>query len=140
MKNEIIIFEEENIKLEVQVEDDTVWLSQSQMAELFQTTISNINIHIKNIYKERELEKNSTIKDSLIVQAEGQRKIQRRTQIYNLDVIISIGYRVKSKRGTEFRIWANKILKDYLLKGNVVNPERIEYIEKIKTIKVTIDH
>ena len=140
MKNEIVIFEEGNIKLEVNIKDDTVWLSQNQMIELFQTTKQNISLHINNIFEEKELLENSTVKEYLTVQDEGTRKVNRKVKHYNLDVIISVGYRVKSKRGTEFRQWANKILKDYLLQGRVVNKKRIEYLEKItKTVKVTIE-
>ena len=140
IKNEIIIFEKEDIRLEVSLQEETVWLTQAQMSELFQTSIANINIHIKNVYEEKELTENSTIKESLIVRSEGTRTIKRKINIYNLDVIISVGYRVKSKRGTEFRIWANKILKDYLLKGKAINQNRIEYLEKVekKTVKITV--
>ena len=138
LKNEIIIFEEENIKLEVKVQDETVWLTQNQMAELFKTTRNNVTLHIGNCYKEKEVEEISTSKDFLLVQKEGNRKTNRRVKHYNLDVIISVGYRVKSKRGTQFRIWSNKILKDYLLNGKVINQKRIEYLEKTKTVKVTV--
>ena len=97
--------------------NETVWLTQAQMAKLFETTPQNITLHIKNVYAEQELDADSTCKDFLQVREEGNRKIKRMQKFYNLDVIISVGYRVKSKRGTQFRIWANKILKDYLLKG-----------------------
>ena len=106
----------------MRMEDETVWLTQAQMAELFQTTPQNITIHIRSIYyKEHELEKLSTCKDYLQVRIEGKRKIQRVQKFYNLDVIISVGYRVKSIRGTQFRQWANKVLKEYLLQNNSVN-------------------
>ena len=105
------------------LENETVWLSQKLMAELFETTIPNINFHIKNIYKEGELNENPTIKDYLIVQKEGEREVERLQKFYNLDVIISVGYRVKSQRGTQFRIWANSVLKEYLLKGYAIRPE-----------------
>ena len=124
---EIIVYQpDETIRLDVMIEGETVWLTQAQMAELFQTTIPNVNIHIKNIFDEGELEDISVIKKSLITAADGKKY---RTKNYNLDVIISVGYRVKSKRGTQFRIWANRVLKEYLLKGYVVN-QRIERIEK----------
>lgn len=110
------------------MENETVWLTQAQMAELFETTPQNITLHIKNIYIEQELIADSTCKDFLQVREEGSRMIKRMQKFYNLDVIISVGYRVKSKRGTQFRIWANKILKDYLLKGYSIN-KRIENIE-----------
>ena len=99
-----------------------------QMAELFNSTKQNISLHINNIYKEKELDQISTVKEYLTVQMEGHRKVRRKLAIYNWDVIISVGYRVKSQRGVQFRIWANKILKDYLLKGYVVD-QRITKVE-----------
>ena len=130
-KNELIIYqpEDKSISLEVRIEGDTVWLTQAQMAELLQTTPQNITLHIKNIYKEEELEMISTCKDFLQVQIENKREVRRKTKHYNLDVIISVGYRVKSKRGTQFRIWATKTLKNYLLKGYVIT-QRIENLER----------
>jgi hypothetical protein len=130
MKDEIIIYQadEASTRLEVRIEDETVWLSQAQMAELFLTSPQNITIHIKNIFKEGELTEKETCKDYLQVQNEGGRKVKRNLRLYNLDIIISVGYRVKSIRGTQFRIWANKVLKDYLLKGYAVN-NRIERLE-----------
>ena len=109
---------DETIRLEVRVENETVWLTQQQMADLFQTTRNNITLHIGNIFKEGELVETSVRKDSLLTATDGKKY---RTKIYNLDVIISVGYRVKSKRGTLFRQWANQILKDYLLKGYSIN-------------------
>lgn len=128
---EIILYQPdaESIKIEVRIDDETVWLSQSQMVELFDSTKQNISLHINNIYKERELSPVSTVKEYLTVQVEGARKTRRKLKHYNLDVIISVGYRVKSPRGTQFRIWANKVLKDYLLKGYAIN-QRIERIER----------
>ena len=105
-----------------------MWLTQAQMAELFQTTPQNITLHIRNVYKEGELEILSTCKDFLQVQKEGNRIVKRVQKLYNLDVIISVGYRVKSMRGTQFRQWALKVLKDYLLKGYSVN-QRFERLE-----------
>ena len=130
-KDEILIYqpEDKSISLEVRVEDDTVWLTQAQMADLLQTTPQNITLHIKNIYKEKELEMNSTCKDFLQVHTENRREVKRKAKHYNLDVIISVGYRVKSKRGTQFRIWATKTLKNYLLKGYVIS-QRIENLER----------
>jgi hypothetical protein len=127
-KGEIILYQpdSEYSILEVLIEDETVWLTQAQMAELFQTTRNNITLHISNVFKEKELEENSVCKDSLLTAKDGKKY---KTKLYNLDVIISVGYRVKSPRGTQFRIWANQILKDYLLKGFVIN-RRIERIEK----------
>jgi hypothetical protein len=130
-KGEIIIYqpEDKSVSLEVRIEDETVWLTQSQIAELLQTTPQNITLHIKNIYKEEELEMISTCKDFLQVQIENNREVKRKTKHYNLDVIISVGYRVKSKRGTQFRIWATKTLTNYLLKGYVIT-QRIENLER----------
>ena len=132
-KNEIIIFENPNVKLEVNMKDETVWLSLDQMAELFERDKSVISRHISNIFKE-ELDKDSTVAKFATVQNEGGRTIRRNIEYYNLDVVISVGYRVKSKNGTKFRQWANKILKDYMLKGYAVNQRRLEYLEK--TIKL----
>ena len=129
-KGEIILYQPDNsIRLEVRIENETVWLSQIQMAELFQTTVPNINLHLKNIFEESELEEIATIKDFIIVRQEGKRQVQRNISFYNLDVIISVGYRIKSRPATLFRIWATKTLKEYLLKGFVINQrlERLEY-------------
>ena len=134
MKNEIILFENQNVKLEVNMRDETVWLSQKQMAELFDSSRTNIIEHINNIYSDGELDKNSTCQDFRQVRKEGKRDVVRNIPFYNLDMIISVGYRVNSKRGVIFRKWANKVLKDYLLKGYVVNQKRLEYLEK--TIKL----
>ena len=134
MKNNIIIFENQEIKLDVNIKDDTVWLTSEQMTELFNTTKRNIEMHIKNIYDEDELDENSTLKNFFQVQLEGNREVKRNKKMYNLDVIISVGYRVKSKNGIIFRRWANKVLKDYLLKGYVINQKRLEYLEK--TVKL----
>ncbi len=133
-KNEIILFEDGDVKLEVNMQDETVWLTTEQMSKLFKTTKRNIEMHIKNIYLEEELEEKSTWKDFFQVQKEGTREVVRNKKLYNLDVIISVGYRVKSKEGTKFRIWANKILKDYMLKGYAVNQKRLDYLEK--TVKL----
>ena len=128
-QNEIIIYQpEESIKLEVRLEDETVWLTQAQMAELFQTTPQNVTIHIKSIYKEQELEIMGTCKEHLQVRQEGNRIVRRKQKFYNLDVIISVGYRVKSIYGTRFRQWATRILKDYLLKGYAIALPPVEGI------------
>jgi len=126
-KGEIIIFQSDDkaTQLEVRIEEETVWLTQTQMAELFQTTRNNITLHISNVFKELELEQVSVSKESLLTAQDGK---NYKTKFYNLDVIISVGYRVKSQRGTQFRIWANRVLKDYLLKGYVIN-QRIQRIE-----------
>ena len=132
MKNEIILFENQNVKLEVNMKDETVWLSLEQMAKLFDRDKSVISRHIKNAFTE-ELD-NSTVAKFATVQKEGLREVIRNIEYFNLDMIISIGYRVKSKNGVIFRKWANKILKDYLIKGYAINQKRLEYLEK--TIKL----
>ena len=130
--NEIILYQpDKTMKLEVRFEDETVWLTQAQMSELFQATKQNISLHISNIYKEGELDIASTVKDYLTVQTEGKRTVKRKLSYYNLDVIISVGYRVKSIRGTKFRQWANNVLKDYLLRGYSINQRLIEINDRI---------
>lgn len=129
-KGEIVLYQpDETIRLEVRVENETVWLTQQQMADLFKATKQNVSLHISNIYNEGELDEISTVKDSLTVRQEGSRTVRRHVKYYNLDVIISVGYRVKSLRGTRFRQWANRILKDYLLNGYSIN-KRFEHIEQ----------
>ena len=129
---EIVLYQpDENVRLEVRIEEDTVWLSQQQMTILFQTTKQNVSLHINNIFKEGELRKEATVKDYLTVQSEGERKVNRIVSFYNLDVIISVGYRVKSQRGTRFRQWANGVLKDYLLKGYSINDKLIQMEDRI---------
>jgi hypothetical protein len=133
MKNEIILYQAEELqsRIEVRIEDETVWLTQDQMATLFGRNRVAITQHIGNIFKEGELDEALVCKDFLLTTQHGAIKGKsqtRKIKIYNLDVIISVGYRVKSKQGTQFRIWANKILKDYLLKGYAVN-KRIDRIE-----------
>ena len=134
MKNEIIIFENQNVKLEVNLKDDTVWLTQQQIAKLFDSSRTNIIEHINNIYSDGELDKNSTCQDFRQVRKEGNRNVTRSIPFYNLDMIISVGYRVNSKQGVEFRKWATNVLKDYMIKGYAVNQKRLEYLEK--TIKL----
>lgn len=123
LNDKIIIYQSEDGKtqLDVKLEGETVWLTQAQMVELFQTSKQNVSLHINNIYKEGELEKEATVKDYLTVQSEGARTIHRRVNYYNLDMIISVGYRVNTKRGIRFRQWANSILKQYLVKGYAIN-------------------
>lgn len=110
----------------MRAEDGSVWLSQAELAELFQTSIPNINIHIKNVLDEVELTEVRTVKDDLIVQTEGSRQVRRMVKLYNLDMILAIGYRVKSPRGTQFRQWATTHLKEYLIKGFVLDDERLK--------------
>jgi hypothetical protein len=125
---EIIIYQspQGNMQIDVRLQDETVWLSQRQIAELFQTTPQNITLHLKNIYEEGELQEDATCKDFLQVQKEGRRNVQRSLTCYNLDVIISIGYRVKSHIATQFRIWATLRLKEYIIKGFVLDDERLK--------------
>jgi death-on-curing family protein len=122
----IVIYKsKEGPKLKVRLEEETVWLTQKQMALLFDKSVSTINEHIRNIYKEGELKEESTIRKFRIVQNEGGRRVERDIDFYNLDVIISVGYRVKSFNGTQFRIWATKILKEHLIKGYTINEKRL---------------
>ena len=125
---QIIIYQTESgdTKLEVRLENETVWLSQKLMAALFQTTVANINIHLKNIFEEGELIESATIKDFLIVRLEGKREVNRTIEYYNLDAIISVGYRIKSKVATRFRQWATQHIKEYIVKGFVMDDERLK--------------
>ena len=129
-QGEIILYQpDETIKLEVRMENETVWLTQAQIVELFQSSKANISEHIKNIYEQEELEESSTVRDFRTVRQEGKRHVVRNLTYYNLDAIISIGFRVNSKRGIQFRQWANKVLKEYLLKGYSIN-RRLSELEK----------
>lgn len=127
-KGEIIIYQTQDgeTKLSVNLKDETVWLSLDQMAELFQRDKSTISRHVKNVFEEGELPQNSTVAKFATVQKEGEREVERNIDYYNLDVIISVGYRVKSQRGTQFRIWANSVLKEYLIKGFSMDDERLK--------------
>ena len=143
-QNNIIIYttDDEQVRIEVRLEDENVWLTQNAMAELFDTTRNNITMHIKNIFTEGELEEKSVSKESLLTAKDGK---NYNTKFYNLDVIISVGYRVKSIRGTQFRIWANKLIKEYLIKGYNLDSDRMknngggvyfeELLEKIRDIR-----
>ena len=128
MNNEIVLFDNQNVKLEVNVNDETVWLTQNQMARLFDKERTVITKHINNIFKEGELDRESNVQKMHFANSD------KPVTYYNLDVIISVGYRVKSKNGIVFRKWANKVLKDYLIKGYAINNKRLEYLEK--TIKL----
>ena len=144
MNNEILIYQTQDgkTKIDVRMENDTVWLTQSQMAELFQTTKQNISLHINNIFKDGELSPDSVVKEYLTTAADGK---SYRVVHYNLDVIISVGYRVKSLHGTQFRIWANTVLKEYLIKGFAMNDDLLkkaggggywkELLERIRDIR-----
>ena len=127
-KGDIIIYQTDDglTKIDVKVQNETVWLSQQQMAELFNTTKQNISLHIKNIYDEEELNENSTVKEFLTVQNEGNRSVERNVKFYNLDMIISLGYRIKSKIATNFRKWATERLKEYMIKGFTMDDERLK--------------
>ncbi len=142
--NKILIYTSDDgqVKIEVRLEDENVWLTQTAMAELFNTTKQNISLHIKNIFEEKELDENSVVKENLTTASDGK---NYKTKFYNLDLIISVGYRVKSIRGTQFRIWANKLIKEYLIKGYNLNVDRFknnggglyfeEVLEKIRDIR-----
>ena len=142
--NKILIYTSDDgqVKIEVRLEDENVWLTQNAMAELFNTTKQNISLHIKNIFEEKELDENSVVKENLTTASDGK---NYKTKFYNLDLIISVGYRVKSIRGTQFRIWANKLIKEYLIKGYNLNVDRFknngggvyfeEVLEKIRDIR-----
>ena len=127
-KSQIIIYQTESgeTKIDVRFQDETVWLTQKLMAELFQTTSQNITIHLKNIYEEFELEEDATCKDFLQVQKEGNREVKRKQKFYNLDAIISVGYRIKSHVATKFRQWATQHIKEYIVKGFVLDDERLK--------------
>ena len=127
-QSQIIIYNTETgeTKIEVRLENETVWLTQRLMAELFQTTIPNINLHLKNVYGEDELDEIATVKDFLIVQIEGNREVQRTQKFYNLDAIISVGYRIKSGVATKFRQWATQRLREFIVKGFVLDDERLK--------------
>jgi hypothetical protein len=128
IRSEILIYQTEDgrTRIDVRLEDETVWLSQKLMAELFPKDVRTINEHIKNIYSEGELEPEATIRKFRIVQTEGARQVSRNVDFYNLEVIISIGYRVKSHRGTQFRIWATQRLREYIVKGFTLDDERLK--------------
>lgn len=126
--NNIVIYQTDDgtTKIDVKLEDETVWLSQQQMADLYDTTKQNISLHIKNIFDEEELDINSTVKEFLTVQKEGNRKVERKVKYYNLDMILSLGYRIKSKVATNFRKWATERLKEYMIKGFTMDDERLK--------------
>jgi len=135
-RGKIVIYQTKDGKtsIDVKLENETVWLNQAQMAELFQTDRTSVVKHVNNIYKSEELEKDSTCAKIAQVQMEGNRTIKRHIIYYNLDMIISVGYRVNSMRGTQFRIWANKVLKDYLIKGYAINQQvKAAQLEDLKS-------
>ena len=137
MNNSIVIYQTEDgqTQIDVRLENDTVWLTQAQMAELFQSSRTNILEHIQHIYEDEELEESSTCRKFRQVRQEGKRMVTREIPMYNLDLIISVGYRVNSKRGVKFRQWANRVLKDYLVKGYAVNEKmRREQIAELRQL------
>lgn len=127
---EIYRTKDNQTQVEVQFDEETVWLTQKQMADVFQTTPQNITLHLKKIYQEKEIEEKGTCKEYLQVQKEGKREVRRMQLFYNLDAILSVGYRVNSKRGTQFRQWATQRLKDYLVKGVAINQKRLEQLKQ----------
>jgi len=137
MKNEIILYRPDEITehIEVRLDDETVWLNRNQIATLFGRDIKTIGKHINNVFSEGELVEGSTVANFATVQNEGGRMVERQVEYYNLDVIISVGYRVKSKQGTQFRIWASRVLKDYLLKGYAINNRMNRMEDSLETLK-----
>lgn len=139
--DEIIIYEtpDGEALIEVTLDQDTVWLTRAQMEKLFQTTRQNINLHTRNVFAEGELDRKNSVKEDFQIQHEGDREIKRKVEQFSLDVIISVGYRVKSKRGTQFRIWANKVLKEYLTRGYALNEKKLkEKSERLDALKQTM--
>jgi hypothetical protein len=138
---QIAIYQTEDgqMHLDVRFELDSVWLTQRQMSEVFDTTPENILMHLRNIFRDAELDESSTTKDFLVVRTEGNRRVERNLKHYNLDAITSVGYRVNSKKGTQFRIWASNILKQYLIQGYALNEEKLKaQQEKLNDLKRTI--
>lgn len=150
-ENNIIFYtdEDNNVKIEVILENENVWLTQNSLAKLFDTTRNNITMHIKNIYVDNELEEEATSKENLLVQKEGNRNVKRNVYLYNLDMVISLGFRVNSKKAVKFRTWANKIIKEYMIKGFALDDDRFlkggkvnqkyfdELLERIKVIRTS---
>lgn len=150
-ENNIIFYtdEDNNVKIEVILENENVWLTQNSLARLFDTTRNNITMHIKNIYVDNELEEEATSKENLLVQKEGNRNVKRKVYLYNLDMVISLGFRVNSKKAVKFRAWANKIIKEYMIKGFALDDDRFlkggkinqkyfdELLERIKVIRTS---
>ncbi len=128
VKNNMIIYvsKDGNVKVDVNIQNEDIWMSQDVMANLYDTTKQNISYHLNNIFKEKELDKSLTVKDFLTVQNEGNREVKRNIEHYNLDAIIAVGYRINSKKATEFRIWATKVLREYMIKGFALNDERLK--------------
>jgi len=141
MPNEMLIFETEKRQIEVQLDSqhETLWLSQKQIAELLDTSTDNISLHLKNIYGDNELEESSTTEDFSVVRQEGSRQVKRQLKHYNLDAIISVGYRVNSKKGTQFRQWATTRLKEHLVQGYTLNEQRLsQHQAQLKKLEQTL--
>ena len=128
MKDNVIIYVSKNgrVKVDVSINNDDAWMSQDLMAKLYDTTKNNISMHLKNIFDDGELIKEATVKKILTVQKEGNRNVKRNIEYYNLDAIIAVGYRINSKKATEFRIWATRVLKEYMIKGFALDDERLK--------------
>jgi prophage maintenance system killer protein len=137
--SELVLYRSKDgaVQLDVQLEKETIWLTQKQMGLLFGKDSDTIGLHIRNIYKEGELEESATAEDSSVVQQEGRRKVARKVRFYNLDAILSVGYRVNSKRGTDFRIWATNVLKQHIVQGYTVNAKRLKELKQ--TLKLAAD-
>lgn len=141
-KNDILLYQADDGKtrIEVHLDHETAWLNQRQMAELFEKDTDTIGLHIRNLFKEGELLREATTEETSVVQDEGGRRVRRKVQFYNLDVIISVGYRVKSQRGTQFRQWATRVLRDHLVKGYTIHEQRLrEEAAKFKELRQTVD-
>ena len=138
MEQKLMIYETggKNVRFNFDAGEETIWATQVQMAELFDVTVPSVSIHLKKIYAEGELEADRTIKESLIVQNEGGREVARKVKVYNLDAIISVGYRVNSRKATDFRIWATKVLKSYIVDGAAVNERRLAELSQKKLMEV----
>ncbi len=145
ISRQLVFFQsqDENIEIPVKVESDSLWLTRTQMADLFGVTPQNITLHLRNVYKANELSESATSKESLLVQIEGTRQVSRKVQEYNLDAIISVGYRINSVRATQFRIWATKVLKEYILRGYAINNQRLKQlgqaVEVMKRVSNRLD-
>ena len=145
LSRQLIFFQSQDgdIEVPVRIESDSLWLTRTQMADLFGVTPQNITLHLRNVYKANELSESSTSKESLLVQIEGKRQVSRKVQEYNLDAIISVGYRVNSVRATQFRIWATKVLKEYILRGYAINNQRLKQlgqaVEVMKRVSNRLD-
>jgi prophage maintenance system killer protein len=125
-EDSIVIYSTPSKGVEVRISKETLWLNQKTIADVFETSLANISLHLKNVYQEEELDESSTIEDSLIVRKEGKRKVSRKVKLYNLDAIIAVGYRINSKKATQFRRWSIKILKDHMVTGYTINRSRIQ--------------